>query len=157
MKKARLILSASMLTIAAFTSVTIISCNKDDDTCPVGYEGDKCKTLSRDKFLAPNGAMSTWTGHEECTTGNDDYSITLAPSSASDIQLVYGNLYNQQLTATAQMTGPNGFSFSGNASGSITFQGTGSLDQSTGRLTVHYTISTAGIQTNECDFVGTKQ
>ena len=50
MKKARLILSASMLSIAAFSAVTFTSCSKDDD-CAAGYEGSDCKDEIREAMI----------------------------------------------------------------------------------------------------------
>ncbi|WP_118976677.1 hypothetical protein [Taibaiella koreensis] len=151
MKKARLILTASLLSIGTFSAVTFSSCSKDD-TCQVGYEGKDCKTLSRDKFVGQ------WKGQEQCTQGDDEYVITLTASSSSDVKLVYTNVYNQAFTATGTMTGTNGFSFEGNGIGTggatVTFNGVGSLDQSTGQLTITYTIS--GLTTNSCTFKGTK-
>ncbi|PSK88821.1 hypothetical protein [Taibaiella chishuiensis] len=51
MKKARLLLTASMLTIAGFASVTLTSCSKDDKICNEGYEGSNCDVEVRTKFL----------------------------------------------------------------------------------------------------------
>lgn len=50
MKKARLILSASMLTLAAFSAVTFSSCTKDDQECAVGLEGKNCDEEVRVKY-----------------------------------------------------------------------------------------------------------
>lgn len=152
MKKARLILSASLLTLGAFSTVTFTSCSKDE-TCNVGYEGDDCKTLSRAKFIGQ------WHGTEVCTQGDDEYNIVISAGSSSDVSIVYNNVYNQQFTATGTMTGTHGFSFSGNGigtgGGNVTFSGTASLDQSTGKLTVTYTVQ-SGIGSNSCTFTGTK-
>lgn len=150
MKKARLILSASMLSIAAFSAVTFSSCSKDDEICPVGYEGDDCKTLSRAKFIG------NWSGTEDCTIGDDSYSIEIVASSASEIQVTYKNLYNDGYTATGTMTGTNGFSFTGTAAGGVTFSGTAELNEATGKLTVDYKVMTGTVETNACTFTGTK-
>jgi hypothetical protein len=152
MKKARLILTASLLTIGTFSAITFSSCSKDDKVCNVGYEGTDCKTLSRTKFVG------TWQGSESCTVGTDNYTIQLSAGSGSEITLIYTNVYNQNFTASGTMTGTNGFSFSGNGigtgGGSVTFSGTGALDSSTGVLTVNYTIT--GTTSNTCTFTGTK-
>jgi len=150
MKKARLILSASLLTIGAFSAVTFSSCSKDDVTCNVGYEGEDCKTLSRDKFIG------SWKGTEDCTIGDDNYNIGIAASSNNEITIIYTNVYNDNYTATGTMTGTNGFTFSGTAAGGVTFNGTATLNSSTGMLTVSYKVFTGTTETNACTFNGTK-
>jgi hypothetical protein len=153
MKKTRLFLTASLLTVAAFGTLTMTSCSDDDKICNVGYEGDDCKTLSRDKFLGQ------WQGTEQCTIGSDEYTITLSASSTSEIKLIYTNVYNQAFTATGEMTGTHGFTFSGTAagtSGTVNFSGNVSLDQSTGKLTSTYMIKDGVNPDNSCTFTGTK-
>ncbi|KAA5532465.1 hypothetical protein F0919_16895 [Taibaiella lutea] len=153
MKKTRLFLTASLLAIGSLSAVTMTSCSKDDTTCAVGYEGKDCKTLSRDKFIGQ------WQGHEDCTIGTDDYSITLTASGTSEVKLIYTNVYNQAFTATGEMTGTNGFTFSGTAagtSGTVNFSGNVSLDQSTGKLTSTYMIKDGVNPDNSCTFTGTK-
>lgn len=152
MKKARLILAASLLTIGGFATVTMSSCSSDDKVCNTGYEGDDCKTLSRAKFIGQ------WQGDEVCTVGTDNYTITITASSESEIKIVYSNVYNDpsNYTAVGTMTGPNGYSFSGTAANGVTFSGTGTYDSGTGRMIVNYKVETAGVLTNTCTFTGTK-
>lgn len=151
MKKVRLILSASMLTIAGFTAMTTMtSCGDDEKVCNTGYEGSDCKTLSRDKFIGQ------WSGTEDCTIGDDSYTITLSASSTNEISLVYTNVYNDNYTATGTMTGTNGFTFSGTAAGGVTFSGNATLTPGTGILEVKYKVMTGAVETNACTFTGTK-
>jgi hypothetical protein len=150
MKKARLILSASLLTLGAFSAVTMTSCSKDDETCKVGYEGTDCKTLSRDKFIG------NWKGTEACTEGTDEYNIGITAGSGSEITVVYSNVYNQGFTGTGSMTGQNGFSFNGTGAGGVTFSGTATYEAGTGRISVTYKVMTGSTLTNECTFTGTK-
>lgn len=51
MKKTRLFLAASLLTIGAFSTITMSSCSKDDKICNPGYEGKDCDVESRVKFV----------------------------------------------------------------------------------------------------------
>lgn len=150
MKKARLILTASLLTIGAFSTVTFTSCSKDDKVCATGYEGEDCKTLSRTKFVG------SWRGTEECTAGDDNYTIQIAAGTGNDLSLIYSNVYNQNFTATGTVTGPNGFTFEGTGAGSVTFSGTAVYNASTGQLVVDYKIYTGSVLTNSCTFTGTK-
>lgn len=145
MKKARLILSASVLALA---TLTITSCGKDDEGCNVGYEGSDCKTLSRDKFVG------IWKLDEVCTTGDDNYSLTITAGSNGDLSLIMTNVYNDNYTATATVTGNNSIKFSGTASGNVSFNGTG-IYENGGNLTINYTISDPSM-TNSCTATGVK-
>lgn len=150
MKKVRVLLSASMIAMMGLATFTMTSCSSDEKVCDVGYEGKDCKTLSRDKFIGD------WKGTEECEIGSDEYTISIAPSTGSEVKIIYKNVYNQDFTATGTMTGVNGFSFDGSASGGVTFTGIGTFDPTTNRLTVEYSVSTSGVLTNSCTFKGTK-
>lgn len=73
MNKIKNIAFSAMLAVGAFSAVTYTACNKDECkgvecsnggtcvsgscSCPVGYEGTTCQTLSTAKFI------KTWTGH----------------------------------------------------------------------------------------------
>lgn len=162
MKSIKYIALSAFLTISAFCAVLYTSCSKDackgvtclhsgtcsggNCTCPTGYEGTTCQTLSRDKFVG------TYPGSEICTVGTDNYTVTLAASS-NDLQLTYSNLYNESFTATCNMVATDSFTFSGSQSGA-TFNGSGRLVANT--LTVHYTIVSAASVSNTCVFTGTK-
>lgn len=161
MKPFKNILFSAMLTLGAFGAVTYTACNKDECknvtcqnggtcsggncTCPTGYEGDRCQTLSRDKFIG------TYTGNETCTVGSDEYSITIATNS-DQLKITLTNIYGQGFTGTGTITGPNTFALSGSQTGT-TYTGTGTLNGNT--LTLAYTI-TNGVTTNSCTFIGNK-
>lgn len=148
MKKARVLLSALMLSAIGLTTLTVTSCNKDDKKCNVGYEGKDCKTLSRDKFIG------TWNGLENCTLGTDNYTVSVTASGTSEVQIVIGNVYNQGFIATGSITGEQTMSFNG-SEGDITYSGTGKINTANGDLELTYNISNAGT-TNSCTFIGGK-
>ena len=144
MKKARLILSASLLTLGAFSAITFSSCSKDD-VCPVGYTGEDCKTLVRDQFIG------VYVGTEQCTTGDDSYTITITANS-DNVKVTMTNIYNDNYTAIGTVTGNNTISFSG-SQGGATFSGTGTIAGN--QLTLDYTVSD-GVLSNTCKFIGNK-
>ncbi|MCD6012598.1 MAG: hypothetical protein K0Q79_2460 [Flavipsychrobacter sp.] len=162
MKSMKYIALSAFLTLSAFCAV-LYSCTKDECkdvvcqnggtcaggncTCVLGYEGTRCETKSRDKFIG------TYIGSEICTIGTDNYSITIATNS-DNVKLTMTNLYNNTpvITATGSITTANTFSFSGTQS-TITFSGTGTLTGN--QLVVAYTI-TDGASTNSCTFTGNK-
>ena len=161
MKSIRNIAFSALLTFGAFSAITYTACNKDECkdvvcqnggtcsegncTCPTGFEGTNCETLSRDKMLG------TYLGTEVCDLGTDNYSITLSANS-DKIKITLINLYNDAITAVCTMTGANTFTFNGTQSGA-TFTGTGTYASST--LTVEYTL-TDGAIANSCTFTGSK-
>lgn len=78
-------MAASMLTLGAFSMVTFSSCGKDEKVCEVGYEGDDCKTLMRDKFVG------NWTGKDICTSGEYPIDLGVERSSVSEINALVSN------------------------------------------------------------------
>lgn len=164
MKSFKNIALGAFLTVSAFGAVLYTSCTKDECkdvvcqnggtcsggtcTCATGYEGSKCETKSRDKFVG------TYVGAETCSVGTDNYSITLAANSDA-LKLTYTNLYNENFTATCIMAATDSFTFSGSQN-STTFSGSGRLVSNT--LTVHYTVTnpTTVPTSNSCTFIGNK-
>ncbi len=162
MKSIRNVAFSALLTIGAFSAITYTSCNKDECkdvvcknggtctagvcSCPTGYEGTNCETLSRAKFIG------TYVGTEICSLGNDNYSITIAANS-DNLKITMTNLYNEGFTAIGTVTGKNTFDFSG-SSGTTTYSGKGELS-GTSALKVTYTI-TQGTISNTCTFNGAK-
>ncbi len=167
MKSIKYIALSAILTFSAISAVVYTSCKKDackdvtclhggvcSDgnciTCDIGYEGANCATLSRAKFIG------TYTGSEICTTGTDNYTVTISENSSNDLFLTYTNLYNESITATCTMTGSTAFSFAGTqvvGGTPVTFSGTASLVGST--ITVTYTITNSSTS-NTCTFTGNK-
>ena len=114
MKNLKSLFLASFLTIGLFSTVVFTSCDPDpckdiicanggtctdgNCTCPSGYEGTLCETLSRDKFIG------VFSGTETCTVGTDAYSITVTANS-DKVKFNIQNLYNQSFTAIATRAG----------------------------------------------------
>lgn len=122
---------------------TFSSCTK---TCDSGYEGDKCNTEIRAKFVGQ------WQGNESCTVGSDTYTLTIA--NASDIlKITLNNVYGQAFVATATVEGTTFTVANQNVGGTVNVQGNGSLSGSV--LTFTYTIND-GVSSNSCTFTGNK-
>lgn len=163
MKKLKTILLAGVLTAGVFSSAVFTSCNSDacadvvcsnggacvDGTCacPTGFEGAKCETLSRDKFIG------VFNGNETCTQGTDTYAVTITTNSDKtkfNIQNLYNNV--PTLTAIASANG-NAFSIPSQTVGAgVTASGSGTINGNT--ITITYTVS--GGATNTCTFIGNK-
>lgn len=106
MKKLKQILLASMLTVGAFSATFLTSCDPDackdvicanggtctdgSCTCPSGYEGTLCATLTRTKYLN-SGSTSSWlagTGADGCYAPGYTMSVEAA---SSDNQMIIKN------------------------------------------------------------------
>jgi len=153
MKKARLILTASMLSMLAFTSVTMISCKKDEDkTCPLGKEGDDCEILSRDKFIG------IWDGTDECTSGDVSYTMTIDTSSTTTLNVIISNpsAYGDEIKVTGNLTASNVVTLTNvDVSGQRTMSGTFTVNGNT--LTTDYVITPSVGEADHCTGTFTKQ
>lgn len=125
MKKARLILATAVLTVGAFSAITFSSCSKDE-VCPVGYTGKDCKTLVRDAFIG------TWSGKDICSSGSYNVTLSVNPSSSSQVSALINNPggFGSNVTITGTVTADNTLQFSSQdvggsrtLSGSMTFSG----------------------------------
>lgn len=122
MKNFKNLLVASFLTIGAFASTMMVSCNPDpckdvvcanggtcDDVtgackCAAGYEGTGCDSLSRDKFLNTNGTSATWlTGVSADGCYAPGYTMTIDPS-ADNTQLIIKNFAGYGTSANVTVT-----------------------------------------------------
>lgn len=171
MKSIRNIAFSAFLTFAAFGAVTFTSCNKDECkdvncntgtcnesdgscTCPTGFEGANCETLTRSKFVG------TWTGTDKCSLR--DYNVTLKISAASsEVEALIENPggFGSNVTITGKVTDVNKLAFT-NASvgngrtlnGTMTFSGTTTF---TG-MEFTYTV-TGGLDNDACTGTYSKQ
>jgi hypothetical protein len=76
------------------------TCNEDGScTCPVGYEGDRCEVITRDRF------KGTWDVHESgSSTGPIRYAVAIENGTNIDqveIRNFY-NLFNTNIVATVK-------------------------------------------------------
>jgi len=154
MKKARLILSASMLTVFAFASATMVSCNKDekDTTCPLGKEGENCETLSRDKFIG------IWDGTDECDSSSVEYIMTIDTSSTNTLNVLISNpsAYGDEIKVTGNLTASNVVTLTNvDVGGQRTMSGTFTVNGNT--LTTEYVVTPSVGNADHCSGTFTKQ
>lgn len=141
MKSIKNILITSLLTIGAFSAVTFTSCSKSDSTCPVGYEGTDCKTLSSAKFIG------TWNVTEPSCGGNYTNIVNQGTTATT---IIFSNLGNfstpaqviasadQKTLLISNFTDATGRKFSGSG----TYSGTG--------YSVTYTVTYTDNTTETC-------
>ena len=139
MKPMRIILLTSLLTLAFVSAITYTACKKDacnnvvchnmgtcdggKCTCPVGYEGPSCDTLSRDKFVF------TYNGGDTCGANflYTQYTIHLLAIPTNPLELMMKDfLNNPDDSAICTIRSVDSFTFIG-ANNSTTYTGWGKL------------------------------
>lgn len=123
------------------------SCDEGNCTCETGYEGDNCDIEERAKFYG------TYTGNETCTTGSDNYQVTVTSNSAGITSVSISNIYNQSFIVSGTVSGTSVSIPSQSVGSSTTVSGNGSI--SGNQLTITYEISSP-LGTNSCTYIGSK-
>jgi len=150
MKPMRNIFLAAFLTIIVVTAVSYTACNKNhcsnvvcmnqgvcdngNCVCPVGFEGSRCETLSRDKFIY------TYNGGDTCgTAGYRQYPIYLLAVTSNPRELTMKDfLANLNDSAICTMESTDSFTFIGSNNGT-TYSGTGKLSHDS--LKMYYSVA----------------
>lgn len=66
--------------------------------CPTGYEGDKCLTKVRNKYLG------TFTGSEQCSVSYDGaYSITISANTSDVTKVNFYNMWGADTNTTGEI------------------------------------------------------
>ena len=149
-------LTTNLSVILLIGSMTFLgtSCKKEEgctDSAAENYdtnaeEDDGSCTYAREKFLG------SYDVNENCTSGNDNYAITITSSTTGSDKIVISNFYNSQQSVSATVNGSN-INFN-DTKGGINYSGSGSISGST--LTIIFTAS-AGGATDNCTATAIKQ
>ncbi len=149
MKPIRNILLSACIAIVALSAVVYTACNKnkcdkvaclnlgscDGGTCYclTGFEGPRCETLSRTKFIY------TYSGGDTCgTTGYNQYQIFLLANLYDSTEMTMHNLLNNMDdSAVCTIQSTDSFTFIG-ANNSTTFTGWAKLSNDS--LWMHYHV-----------------
>src|SRR5271156_531123 len=127
MKSIRTILIAVSLTVVAGLAIVYTACNKDkcnnvvcqnggacnsgNCTCLAGFEGSRCETLSRDKFIYK------FNGGDTCSSNDsvyNQYSIQFLTIAANPVTMNMRNILNNlNDSAVCTMQSVDSFSFTG--------------------------------------------
>jgi len=162
MKPIRAILLTAFFTLSAFSAVVYTSCNKNkcdnviclnlgvcnggSCVCPTGFEGNRCQTLSRDKFIF------TYNGGDSCSTKiNTIYPIYILAVLSDSLEMNMKNfLNNPQDSAVCTIQSTDSFTFIG-SNNSTTYTGTGKLSNDSLWMTYHVIHDTTSYN---CSYFG---
>jgi hypothetical protein len=163
MKALRNTLITALITLGLFSTVTYLACKKDrcnnvaclnggscDDgscTCPTGFEGNRCQTPSRDKFIA------NFNGADSCTVkGFAGYHIRfLKPVSGNKTQMsMFGILNSDGDSALCTMESTDSFIFNGN-NNATTYRGSGVIRNDSLHMVFHVLSDTTNY---DCQYNG---
>ena len=166
MKSLRYILLAAILIISVFSVAVYSGCNKnkchnvlclnqgvcDGGTCvcPVGFEGIRCGTLSRDKFIYNYNGYDSCEYHSD-SAGRNVYSIHLIAVLLDSSTMTLTNLMNNPAdSATCTIQSTDSFSFIG-SNNSTTYNGWGKLSNDSLWLEYHVQHDTTSY---DCKYFG---
>ncbi len=153
---------AAIFTLSAFSLVIYTSCNKNKCNnviclnlgvcdggkciCPTGFEGNRCQTLSRDKFIF------TYNGHDSCTGPHySNYEIHMLAVLNDSVEMNMKNfLGNYQDSATCTIQSTDSFTFIG-SNNSTTYTGWGKLSNDSLWLVYHVMHDTTSY---DCKYFG---
>ena len=162
MRSFRHILSAAFVTMALFTAIAYTACKKDacDNviclhlgacdggkcSCPTGYEGLRCETLSREKFIF------TFNGGDSCGyKGNNTYAIYLRAYLTNDRQMMMRHfLNNDDDSAICTMQAVDSFTFLG-SNNSTTYRGHAKMSNDSLWMDYHVEADTSSY---DCKYFG---
>jgi hypothetical protein len=149
MKPMRYLLLIAFATIAICSAIIYSACNKNkchnvvclnnsvcnsgNCVCLVGYEGNRCQTLSRNKFIF------TYNGHDLCGDSSKftQYSIHILAVLHDSTEMVITNFLNNAYdSAICTIQSTDSFTFIG-SNNSTTYTGSGHLSNDSLRMTYH--------------------
>lgn len=142
MKKARLILSASLVALAA--STTIISCGGKDESCAAGYEGKNCDVEIREQLIGTFDAIDVRTATNETKT----YTPTISKNATVTVVNIqeFGDFYrgSSELVTSNITKAGNVITFdipNQKPDGEYTVSGKGTYDISSKKVAITYTLT----------------
>ena len=162
MRSMRGILVTAFITIGLFFAITYTACKKDSCnnvaclnggecdggacTCAPGFEGNRCQTPSRDKWIA------NYNGGDSCTyDGINKYSVRFLVDPTNKTKMVLRNILNSvNDSASCTMVATDSFTFNG-SNNSITYRGNGKISNDSLWMAYHVQYDTINY---DCKYFG---
>lgn len=115
-------------------------------TCPAGFEGSRCETESRVKFI------NNFNGGDSCgTTGISPYSVNFVRTVGNKTQMTLRNILgNENDSAICTLVGTDTFNFNG-SNNSITYRGAGKISNDSLWMKYHVQYDTINY---DCKYFG---
>ncbi|TVR84688.1 MAG: hypothetical protein EA412_00235 [Chitinophagaceae bacterium] len=135
--KLQILFRTFLIALFSICIISITGCNKDEDEPP-----------AREKFFG------TYNVNENCSFGNDNYTVTITASSASEDAVVISNFYNIGVAVRANVSSSGTELNYNDTQDGINFSGSGSISGNT--LTLIFTASQGGA-TDNCTATAIKQ
>ena len=142
MKKARLILSASMFALAGLTAISFSSCSKDED-CLEGWEGKNCDVEVRAPMLGTYNATDILTATDE----RIPYSPVISKNST--VSIINISKFSDFFTSSSEIVTSNVSKSGSNINFTIPRQkpdglyevsGSGTYNTNTNTIEISYTL-----------------
>ncbi|HET8574266.1 MAG TPA: hypothetical protein VFL76_10385 [Edaphocola sp.] len=143
MKKARLILSASMIALMGLSAVTFSSCSKDDD-CAVGYTGKNCDQEIRTPML---GTYNATDKNDADPTDVSTYTLTITEGATTPVVNIhgFGDFFTNTeiVTSNVSESGDNiSFTIPSQLPDDVyTVSGSGTYNSKSQTITINYSLS----------------
>ncbi len=164
MRALRSIIVTVFLSLGLFFAISYSACTKDrcnnvaclnsgvcdggTCTCAAGYEGDRCQTASRDKFI------TNFNGGDSCGySGHTQYPINFVKTVGNTAQMTMRNMLNNvNDSAICTLVGVDTFTFNG-SNNSVTYRGAGKWRNDSLWMNYHVQQDTINY---DCKFFGIK-
>jgi len=136
MKKARFIITASMVALMGLSAFTFSSCTKDDQECAVGLEGKNCDQQVRTKYY--NTYRGNGTDNQGNTYTNWAMDFSQEGTDATKMRMrLLDDADDPVISAVVTLQTNTTFTvnqFTNNQG--LTYSGNGSIDENTASLTL---------------------
>ena len=138
MKALKKIALVAMLAIGGLSTMTMMSCGKEDEGCPTGFEGSDCKTEMRTKFINANGWNAIETG---TVSGAGSYTINILTTTTGTDKILIANLWDNFSHDVVATVSGSSFTIARQEPDADKYfvQGSGTISGST--ITVNYTVT----------------
>ncbi len=145
MKKVRVMSSAAMLALMSFGAMTMVSCNPDEEICPIGMDGSKCDNEVRLNYY------NTYRGtaHDNAGGTYTDWALKFSNggTEATKLQLEILNASNaNQFLFSAVLSTNTTYDLVPKSVGGYNYTGKGSISANNASLTLTE-VDPSGVET----------
>lgn len=137
---------STFLTVSALGTITMTSCNKEDEVCSTGYSGSNCKTEVRNSYYNSYKGSGTDNTGDTYTDWTAKFTALGTDVTKMNLQLLDSKLASVE-ALTVTLTTNTSFNVDQKVDGSITTTGTGTISPSAVSLTLTQKDVVLGVTT----------